>query len=83
MARKADERLQQQVQIKLLSHGIRPPCRVTVTVKDGIVTLAGTVQHGFQKRSAVHACRAMTGVKKVVDTLQATGARKVWESRKK
>jgi hypothetical protein len=80
MARKEDERLQQQVQQKILSHGVRPPCRVTVSVNKGVVTLSGTVKFEYQRRAALHACRAMPGVKSVIDSLQVPPAHNVWGS---
>ena len=82
MPRKADERLLGQVQQKLFYHGLRPPCKVTAEVKDGIVTLTGTVQHEYQKRAASHACRGMGAVKRVINNSQTPGFKNVWGSRK-
>jgi hypothetical protein len=53
-----------------------------VTVRDGVVTLSGSVQHEYQKRAAVHACRATSGVRMVVDNLQAPGFQNVWSTKK-
>ena len=82
MTRKSDEHLQNQVEQKLLAHGIRPPCRVTVVVRNGVVTVSGTVQHDYQRSAVVHACRAMTGVKRIVNNVQAPGFHNVWKSTK-
>ena len=82
MTRKADERLLGQVQQKLFFHGLRPPCKVTAELRDGIVTLTGTVQHEYQKRAAVHALRGMAAVKRVVNNIQTPGFKNVWTSRK-
>lgn len=82
MTRKEDERLLGQVQQKLISQGIRPPCKVTAEVKDGIVTLSGTVQHDYQKRAAARVCQAMPAVKRVINNIQTPGFKNVWSSRK-
>jgi hypothetical protein len=82
MNRKADERLQHQLEQKLLAHGMRPPCRVTVNVRDGVVTVSGIVQHDYQKNAAIHACRATSGVRMVVNNLQSPGFHSVWSNSK-
>ena len=82
MTRKADEHLQHQLEQKLLAHGLRPPCRVTVVVRGGVVTVSGTVQHDYQRNAVVHACRSMTGVKRIVNNVQAPGFHNVWKSTK-
>jgi osmotically-inducible protein OsmY len=83
MPQKLDERLKGQLEQKLLSRGIRPPCRVTVEVSNGTVTLAGTVQFEYQKRSAVHTCRSSTKVRSVVDNLQVLARQSPWAANKK
>lgn len=82
MTRKDDERLQHQLEQKLISHGMRPPCQLHVTVRDGVVTLTGTVQHDYQKRAAVHACRTQTGVRSVINQITAPGFHNVWINQK-
>lgn len=78
MYQKADERLKTQLEQKLSSHGVRPPCKVTVTVRNGVVTLAGTVQYDHQKRTIAHACRATNGVKHVIDNVQVPPPKPAW-----
>jgi hypothetical protein len=78
MPHTADERLRNQLEHKLASHGIRPPCKVVVGVRNGQVTLSGTVQFDYQKRAAAHACRAMSGVKGVVDQIQVAAHKSPW-----
>ena len=62
MSRAADGRMQKEVQQKLMSHGIRPPCRVTVTVRNSVVPLGGTVQYEYQKKAAVRAYSDRTAI---------------------
>jgi hypothetical protein len=83
MAQKVDERLKGQLEQKLLSRGLRPPCRVTVAVNNGKVTLAGTVQFEYQKRAAMQTCRAARGVKTVVDNIQVSAHQSPWAANKK
>jgi osmotically-inducible protein OsmY len=47
-----------------------PDDRVTVTVKDGWVTLAGTVDWQYQKDAAAQAIRDLTGVKIVTNEVR-------------
>lgn len=82
MYQKADERLKTQLEQKLSSHGVRPPCKVTVTVRNGVVTLAGTVQYDHQKRTIAHACRATNGVKHVIDNVQVPPPKPAWADHK-
>src|SRR4051794_16209830 len=43
---------------------------IQVTVKDGIVTLAGCVGHFIEKAAAAEAARSVRGVKAVIDNIE-------------
>jgi osmotically-inducible protein OsmY len=64
-----DPKITQQINQKLGSRGLRPPCHVTVQTADGVVTLSGTVQYAHQKGSAVQVATPIKGVRRVVDQL--------------
>ena len=64
-----DQDITQNVNNKLASRGLRPPCRVTVQTSKGTVTLSGTVQFSHQKGTAVRAINGITGVRRIVDQL--------------
>jgi hypothetical protein len=78
MLHKADDRLKSQVEQLLSCRGIRPPCKVSVSVRNGVVTLSGTVQYAHQKHTVVHACRASSGVRQVIDNLQVPPPKPAW-----
>jgi osmotically-inducible protein OsmY len=47
-----------------------PDDRITVTVKDGWITLAGTLDWQYQKDAAARAVRDLTGVKAVTNDIR-------------
>ena len=51
-------------------HTTVPDNRVTVTVKDGRITLAGTLDWQYQKDAAARAIRDLTGVKAVTNDIR-------------
>jgi len=51
-------------------HTTVPDDRVTLTVKDGWITLAGTVDWQYQKDAAARAIRDLTGVKAVTNDIR-------------
>jgi hyperosmotically inducible periplasmic protein len=64
-----DQTITRQVQGKLASRGLGPPCRIIVLTSKGQVTLSGTVQQDAQKNSAAQVARNIGGVKNVVNQL--------------
>ena len=47
-----------------------PKDQVKVKVEDGIITLMGTVYWNYQKESAEHVVRSLTGIKRVVNLIE-------------
>ena len=70
----ADIKLTQSVLNKLTTQGIRIPCRVTVTVENGLATLSGTVTQAHQKMAATSAATGTSGVKRVVNQIVVKAA---------
>ena len=70
MGKKDDDRLQLRLENKLLNLGLRAPCRVTVEIYNGTVTLKGVLQYEYQKRAAIHAVRSQEGVSRFVDLMK-------------
>lgn len=64
-----DRVLLQTVTNKIAMRGIRLPCKIDVAVKNGDVTLSGTVQYAHQKGSAEQAIKGITGVRRVDNKL--------------
>lgn len=73
-----DEVLKQKVEVNLTKRGIRPPCRVTVHVSKGVVTLSGTLQYDLQRKTAIKAAQEVPGVQRVVDQLQVPKQTAAW-----
>jgi osmotically-inducible protein OsmY len=65
-----DQRVSESVTRHLSNRGVRPPCNVVVSNRDGSITLSGHIEYEHQRRSAVRAAQNTDGVKRVVDQLQ-------------
>lgn len=67
---KSNERLQQDVEDAIKWEPSLHAAEIGVTVKDGIVTLSGTVDNYLKKLEAEHAAKSVTGVKAVVEKIE-------------
>jgi osmotically-inducible protein OsmY len=65
----SDRGVIQQVNQRLASRGIRNPCKIDVTSKNGEVTLTGSIQYPQQRATAMHAASTASGVRHVVDRM--------------
>ncbi len=66
----SDRDLNQKVTQSLSCHGVRPPCKVSVTSMKGTVTLTGKIQYEHQRQLAMQTARNVDGVARIVDNLQ-------------
>jgi hypothetical protein len=73
---KDDQKICMMVMNKLAARGIRAPCSVSVTARNGEVTLTGVVVQAHQKSSAVHVASGIEGVKRVYDQMVVKAAAK-------
>jgi len=64
-----DHQIVQKVTTSLPRRGIRPPCNVRVHVRNGTVTLSGTIEFEMQRKAAIHAATGVNGVQRVIDQL--------------
>ena len=64
-----DATITKQVTQKLSNRGIRSPCHVSVSTRNGEVTLTGTVTYGHQQIAAGQAINGIQGVRRVVNQL--------------
>src|ERR1700733_4720286 len=60
-----DPEIADDVQQVLRSHAMVPETNITATVREGFVTLEGTVEWNYQKTSAVEATESLRGVRGV------------------
>ncbi|MDZ4782072.1 MAG: BON domain-containing protein [Planctomycetia bacterium] len=67
--RGGDRLIQQRVAFQLTTRGIRNPCRVDAAVKEGDVTLTGTIQYEHQRKAATQAASGVSGVRRVNDRM--------------
>ena len=67
---KGDNQIQKDVASEILWDPRVTSSRVSVSTKDGIVTLRGSVPHYFEKSSAEEAAQRVGGVKAVADELE-------------
>jgi hypothetical protein len=73
---KDDQKLCMMVTNKLMARGIRSPCAVSVSARNGEITLSGTVVQAHQKNAASHAASTIEGVRRVNDNLVVKTAAK-------
>jgi len=74
-----DKRISQKVEQRVSRAGLGSQSRITVQVRDGDVTLSGTLQYDSQRRPVLHAARGVEGVRRIVDQLQVKAAPKKWQ----
>ncbi len=67
-----DDRIYDQVRMKLANHPDVKGGAIEVTVKDGVVTLQGKVRTDTAKKKADGAAMKVKGVKKVINQLTVT-----------
>ena len=67
---RTDTEIAQAALAALKWHTVVPDDRVTVTVKEGWITLAGTLDWQYQKDAAARAVRDLTGVKAVTNDIR-------------
>jgi osmotically-inducible protein OsmY len=70
-----DKTLLQTVNRRLDRTGISSQSKVTAAVQRGAVTLTGKLQYENQRSQILRAVRNLTGVRQVIDQLQAPSAR--------
>jgi hypothetical protein len=71
-AKRLDAELRQQVETALHADSYFNDEHITVTIKDGVVTLSGLVFDEWDVRSAKRIAKKIPGVKRVVDDLEIT-----------
>jgi osmotically-inducible protein OsmY len=64
-----DQLIIQLLNNKLASRGLSSPCHVAVHIKNGEVTLSGSVQYAHQKDSAAKLATGIRGVSRIVNQL--------------
>jgi hypothetical protein len=62
----ADLRLRQQVILQFLEEHLPHPSRIDVSVRGGVVTLAGELDNGAQRASAEEALQRVAGVREAI-----------------
>jgi osmotically-inducible protein OsmY len=74
-----DKRLLQKVEQRVSRAGLGSQSRITVQVRNGDVTLSGTLQYDSQRRPVLHAASGVEGVRRIVDQMQVKEAPKKWQ----
>jgi len=74
-----DKRLLQKVEQHISRKGLGSQTKISVQVRNGDVTLSGTLQYETERRPALHAARSVEGVRRIVDQLQVKAAPKKWQ----
>jgi osmotically-inducible protein OsmY len=67
---------------KFAKSNLTKDAAIEVDAKDGVVTLRGKVQHGYQKGSATRMAKTVSGVKSVNNLIEVEGASRSGSSSK-
>lgn len=67
---KSNEQIQQDVENAIKWEPQMHAAEIGVTVKDGVVTLTGTVDNYYKKMEAENAAKNVTGVKAIVEKIE-------------
>ena len=70
--RRSDERIKEDVSDRLAEHAYLDASDIEVAVKEGEVTLSGTVTHRRDKRAAEDLAEDVSGVKNVQNNLRVS-----------
>jgi len=73
-----DKAIEQKVNQRLGRAGLGSQSRIKVVVRNGQVTMSGTLQYETQRRSVLNSARGVAGVRNVVDQLQMIAKKKNW-----
>lgn len=69
-----DKRVLQKVEQRISRAGLGSHTKVKVAIRNGDVTLSGTLQYETQRRPVLQATRSVEGVRRVMDQLQVKTA---------
>ncbi len=69
-----DRSIEKKVGQRLARSGLGTQCRLTVTVRNGTVTIGGQLQYEIQRRQAMRAVGGALGVRMIVDRMQVKPA---------
>jgi len=72
-----DKRIIQQVNKRLARTGVSQ-CKISVSARNGYVTLSGTIQFEYQRKAMIRAAQGVEGVRQVVDQLTVVSRRTRW-----
>lgn len=73
-----DKTIERKVTQRLARAGLGSQCKIKVVVRNGQVTMSGTLQYDVQRRAVLNSARGVAGVRNVVDQIQATPKKKNW-----
>jgi osmotically-inducible protein OsmY len=73
-----DKTIERKVTQRMARAGLGSQSKVKVVVRNGQVTMSGTLQYEVQRRNVLNSARGVAGVRNVVDQLQYTPKKKNW-----
>ncbi len=79
--RVSDKAIAQKIQQRLARTGMSSQTRVTVTVRNGAVTISGNLQYEMQRSHALTAVRGVAGVRQVTDQMQFKVQARKWQEK--
>ena len=73
-----DKTLLKQVVQKLARSGTGSQSRVTAAVRNGDVTLTGTLQYEHERRCVLKSTSNVSGIRRVIDQMRVVPKKKIW-----
>ena len=73
-----DKTIVRKLNQRLARAGLGYQSKIAMTVRNGCVTVSGTLQYEMQRKSVLNSARGVAGVRGVVDQLQAAPRKKNW-----
>ena len=73
-----DKTLQRSVDQKLTRAAVGLSNKVTAVARNGDVTITGSIEHEYQRRTIVRSIGNLAGVRRVVDNLRLEPKKKTW-----
>ena len=73
-----DKTIVRKVTQRLGRVGLGSQSKIAVAVRNGCVTVSGTLQYEIKRKSVLNSARGVAGVRGVVDQLQAAPRKKNW-----
>ena len=74
-----DDVLTSRAQQILNNRGLRPPCQISVSTSNGVISISGKVEHTHQLQTALSAIRGVSGARGFNSSLTVAAIVRDWD----